>query len=128
MIINFFYFTHYKVITDKVERTSKDIVIKSNTKCRKNTNNANIEGSKNIYLNKVRKIYNISKAIEYNSPKRKKPEYRKFSWQVRGHMRHLSSGKVVYIPPHECSRKKKNENREDLSISSKNTLLKCSKL
>lgn len=124
MIINFFYFTHYKVITDKVERTSKDIVIKSNTKFRKNTNNANIEGSKNIYLNKVRKIYNISKAIEYNSPKRKKPEYRKFSWQVRGHMRHLSSGKVVYIPPHECSRKKKNENREDLSISSKKYIIK----
>lgn len=123
MIINFFYFTHYKVITDKIEKTSKDIVIKNNTKVEKNRENFNAPEC-NIYLSKIKKIYNISKALEYKSPKRKKPEYRKFSWQVRGHMRHLSSGKVIYIPPHSCSRKKKNENEEDLNASSKNYIIK----
>lgn len=113
MVINFFYFTHYKIITDKIDRESKPKEQVVNVTGNKNNNLSKKEAHKNIYLNANRKVYNISKSLETGVSKRKRPEYKKFSWQVRGHMRRLASGKAIYIAPYTCNRKNKDNNKED---------------
>lgn len=113
MVINFFYFTHYKIIVDKIDRELQPIeqanVAGHNTR----SNLAKKETQKNIYLNVNRKVYNIPKSLETCVNRRKRPEYKKFSWQVRGHMRRLASGKVIYIAPYTCNRKNKDNCNED---------------
>lgn len=115
MILNFFYFTHYKIIMNKVN-TKKAIA--DNTNVVTHSNKKEIKSNKKsdtqkVYLGLNKKIYNISKSLESEIVKRKKPEYKKFSWQVRGHMRRLKSGKVIYISPYTCNRKGKRENIND---------------
>ena len=113
MVVNFFYFTHYKVIIDKKEKTSKSKPANTLTDniTRERSKKSSTTNQRNIYLNADKKVFDIAKAISRNTEKRKKPEYRKFSWQVRGHMRKLASGKVIYIAPYTCKRKR-NGNQE----------------
>lgn len=116
MVVNFFYFTHYKIILNKTEKETEIVTKKINSAI---TNNKNSNySSKNVYLNlnAKKRIYSIDSSVKENVARRKKPEYKKFSWQVRGHFRHLKSGKKVWIAPYSCNRKKKSE-----TINSKNT-------
>lgn len=108
MVINFYYFTHYKIIVDKVEKETEIVTKKINSTT---TNKRKTSSSRNVYLNlnPKRRVYSIENSVKENVTKRKKPEYRKFSWQVRGHFRHLKSGKKIWIAPYSCNRKKKAE-------------------
>lgn len=105
MIINFFYFTHYRVISEKLPPEEKTLYRKNNKVSKSITNTSCT--NKKIYLNTKRKVYNIENSLKGEVIKRKNPEYKKFSWQVRGHIRRLKNGKVIYIEPYTCKRKNK---------------------
>ena len=122
MVVNFFYFTHYKIIVEK-NNPKTEIVTKHNIQSSKSRKSFY---ENNIYLNlnpKIR-VYSIENSVKENVSKRKKPEYRKFNWQVRGHFRHLKSGKKIWIAPYSCNRKKQSESNTDKN-GCKNYIIKA---
>lgn len=108
------YIAFYKIKKKKKKVSSLDNTATTNTtfsmlKSNKLSNSNVVTINTNLYNIE---ITNISLK---NTVKRKKPEYIKYSWERRGHVRTYKNGKKVYIAPTNCQRKDLNIAGEKIS-------------
>lgn len=90
----------------KVKKEKKKISVPNNAADTFSKSSSNRIASSNVVTINTN-LYNIEindKTIKH-SEKRNKPEYIKYSWERRGHVRTYKSGKKVYIGPTNCQRK-----------------------
>jgi len=94
------YVAIYKVKKEKKRRSASD----NNANTSKSISN---KASSSNAVTIRTDLYNIEindKTIKH-SEKRNKPEYIKYSWERRGHIRTYPNGKKVFIPATTCNRK-----------------------
>lgn len=120
-IVNIIQYTLNFMAFFKVKKT----IVKRNDSI-KNTDEKhsyNVSGDDTVYIN-TQKVYEIDISSVIKNPiLRKAPVYVKPKWDRRGHVRHLKSGKQVYINPTTCNRKKFKNKIEENKIE-ENTSVK----
>ena len=108
------YIAFYKIKKKKKKVSSLDNTATTNTTFSMLKSNK-LSNSNVVTINTNLHNIEINDRTLKNTGKRKKPEYVKYSWERRGHVRTYKNGKKVYISPTNCQRNAVNIAGEKIS-------------